>query len=83
MADHEPLQEIEYESLPGGSLASNLAAGAFAGIMVRIFLWCFGFAIHTILTDMLSHFRNMWSCTQLMRSKYRETLEFIRTNAYW
>lgn len=36
MADHEPLQEIEYESLPGGSLASNLAAGAFAGIMVGL-----------------------------------------------
>jgi len=33
MADHEPLEEIDYESLPGGSLASNLLAGAFAGIM--------------------------------------------------
>ncbi|TGZ81231.1 mitochondrial carrier [Ascodesmis nigricans] len=33
MADHEPLQEIDYESLPGGSLSSNLMAGAFAGIM--------------------------------------------------
>lgn len=44
MADHEPLQEIEYESLPGGSLASNLAAGAFAGIMVRVslvFVFCY------------------------------------------
>lgn len=36
MADHEPLQEIDYESLPGGSLSSNLMAGAFAGIMVGI-----------------------------------------------
>lgn len=37
MATHEPLQEIdiEYEALPGGSLASNLMAGAFAGIMVN------------------------------------------------
>jgi hypothetical protein len=26
--------EIDYESLGGGSLASNLLAGAFAGIMV-------------------------------------------------
>lgn len=41
MADHTPLQEIEYESLPGGSLVSNLAAGAFAGIMVRVFPQCF------------------------------------------
>lgn len=51
MADHEPLQEIEYESLSGGSLASNLAAGAFAGIMVRIFVWCLDFATRTTLTD--------------------------------
>lgn len=34
MADHESLQEIDYESLGGGSLTSNLVAGAFAGIMV-------------------------------------------------
>ncbi|KAI5776891.1 mitochondrial carrier domain-containing protein [Geopyxis carbonaria] len=33
MADHAVLEEIDYESLPGGSLASNLIAGAFAGIM--------------------------------------------------
>ncbi|KAF8461117.1 mitochondrial carrier domain-containing protein [Kalaharituber pfeilii] len=33
MAAHEAIQEIEYEALPGGSLAANLAAGAFAGIM--------------------------------------------------
>ncbi|KAI5793890.1 mitochondrial carrier domain-containing protein [Peziza echinospora] len=33
MAAHEPVQEIEYEALPGGSLLANLAAGAFAGIM--------------------------------------------------
>lgn len=52
MADHEPLQEIEYESLPGGSLASNLAAGAFAGIMVRVSLRCLiDFAVRTILTN--------------------------------
>lgn len=34
MAAHETIPEIEYEALPGGSLAANLAAGAFAGIMV-------------------------------------------------
>ncbi|KAL7268371.1 Fe(2+) transporter, partial [Rhizina undulata] len=33
MADHVPLEEIDYESLGGGSLLSNLIAGAFAGIM--------------------------------------------------
>ncbi|KAF8424061.1 mitochondrial carrier domain-containing protein [Tirmania nivea] len=33
MAAHESIPEIEYEALPGGSLAANLAAGAFAGIM--------------------------------------------------
>lgn len=36
MAAHETLPEIEYEVLPGGSLVANLAAGAFAGIMVRL-----------------------------------------------
>lgn len=36
MATHEAIQEIEYEALPGGSLAANLAAGAFAGIMVGL-----------------------------------------------
>lgn len=35
MAAHEAIPEIEYEALPGGSLVANLAAGAFAGIMVR------------------------------------------------
>lgn len=54
MADHETLQEIEYESLPGGSLASNLAAGAFAGIMVRIFVWSLNFATRTTLTDVFT-----------------------------
>ncbi|KAI5837381.1 mitochondrial carrier domain-containing protein [Morchella snyderi] len=39
MADHEPLQEIEYEGLPGGSLASNLVAGAFAGIMEHVVMY--------------------------------------------
>ena len=34
MAPHESIPEIEYEALPGGSLGANLAAGAFAGIMV-------------------------------------------------
>ncbi|RPB29454.1 mitochondrial carrier [Terfezia boudieri ATCC MYA-4762] len=33
MAAHESIPEIEYEALPDGSLAANLAAGAFAGIM--------------------------------------------------
>lgn len=57
MADHEPLQEIEYESLPGGSLASNLAAGAFAGIMVRVSQLVFdGFDFCTVLTSLPSHF---------------------------
>jgi hypothetical protein len=36
MADHVQAVEVEidYESLGGGSLVSNLLAGAFAGIMV-------------------------------------------------
>jgi hypothetical protein len=37
MAEHMAIQEaedIDYESLGGGSLTSNLLAGAFAGIMV-------------------------------------------------
>jgi len=34
MAEHAPPQDIDYESLGGGSLTSNLVAGAFAGVMV-------------------------------------------------
>jgi solute carrier family 25 iron transporter 28/37 len=30
------VEEIDYESLGGGSLTSNLLAGAFAGIMVCV-----------------------------------------------
>lgn len=52
--------EIDYESLPGGSLASNLAAGAFAGIMVRQ-PW-----VHDAATfDIYHHLRrNTQSCTR-------------------
>lgn len=68
MADNEPLQEIEYESLPGGSLVSNLAAGAFAGIMVRSsFGGLMYSSVLTVLIDLLSHFRNMLLCTPWMR----------------
>jgi predicted lipid-binding transport protein (Tim44 family) len=43
MAEHVPHPELEidYEGLGGGSLMSNLLAGAFAGIMV--FSFFFGF----------------------------------------
>lgn len=34
MTDIQTLEELDYESLPGGTLAHNLLAGAFAGIMV-------------------------------------------------
>lgn len=62
MADHEPLQEIEYEGLPGGSLASNLVAGAFAGIMVHISFMPDLTGILSGTDEYLSTLRNMLLC---------------------
>ncbi|PUU81540.1 mitochondrial carrier domain-containing protein [Tuber borchii] len=39
MADHVPPQDVDYESLGGGSLTSNLVAGAFAGVMEHVVMY--------------------------------------------
>lgn len=62
VADIAAEEEIEYEGLPGGSLVSNLAAGAFAGIMV----FTIGSLLRCCADDIV---RNIPSCIPLMRSR--------------
>jgi len=69
MPEHIPAveaEDIDYESLGGGSLVSNLLAGAFAGIMVRnathLDGWCYRGEFQ--LADILS--RNIPSCIRSM-----------------
>ena len=72
MAAHQPLEELDYEGLPGQSLAANLAAGAFAGIMVRA-LFFPSLVVYLLNKECFS--RSILLCIPSMLSRYVISME--------